>query len=113
MKNQQTLPKYTITPKPQLATIEIALRGVLAVATSYQPAAEELKKLLEQNEWKAVVVNLQEVEAISSEGISFLLRLFSTARLHRASLRLLNPQPQVEKILKLTGMDRVFEIARE
>lgn len=110
---QQNPPRYTLQTHPEQATIEIKLQGVLATTASYQALADELKTLLGQNHWKTVAVDLRQVEAITSEGISFLLQLLSIAKLARAHLKLLNPQPLVDKVLKLTGMDKVFEIVSE
>jgi anti-sigma B factor antagonist len=57
-----------------------------------------------------VVVDLTEVGYIDSVGLGTLVISLKHATEQRAKLRLVVTSPQIEKILKITGLQSVFEI---
>jgi anti-anti-sigma factor len=56
-----------------------------------------------------VVLNLAQVNRIDAWGLGVLLRLREWARLQRIQFKLMNTVNQVERLLHLTTLDRVFE----
>jgi anti-sigma B factor antagonist len=57
-----------------------------------------------------VVVDLTEVGYIDSVGLGTLVISLKHATEQRAKLRLVVTNPQIEKILKITGLQSIFEI---
>ena len=55
-------------------------------------------------------IDLAQTPFLDSCGVGALISLHKTVSSRRGSLRLLNPQPQVQQILELTQMDRIFQI---
>src|SRR5215813_7614878 len=62
-----------------------------------------------QQRSRNVVLDLTKVDAIDAAGIGALVSLQAAG----VYLKLLNPTQQVREVLKLTGMESVFEINQE
>ena len=56
------------------------------------------------------VVNLKDLEYISSAGLGTLLDVQKRLRASRAGLRLVSANKHIRDILRLSGFDRIFEI---
>ncbi len=65
--------------------------------------------VLEQSDAGMIVLNLAEVDRIDAWGVGVLLRLREWARAQGISFRLMNTVDQVERVLRVTRLDRVFE----
>jgi len=65
-----------------------------------------------KNGHKNLEVDLAATTFIDSCGLGALIALHKTACSRQGTLRLKNPQPQVNQILELTRMHRVFEIIK-
>ena len=61
---------------------------------------------------KNIDVDLSQATFIDSCGLGALIALHKTACARHGTLRLLRPQPQVQQILELTRMHRIFEIVK-
>ncbi len=62
--------------------------------------------------YRNLELDLSQTSFIDSCGLGALVALHKTARSREGKLRLLNPQPQVQQILDLTRLSRIFEVAR-
>ena len=60
----------------------------------------------------AIIVDLSEVTFLDSIGLSVLLAGRKRAQATGGDLSLRNPRPGVLKVLEITGLTKVFEIAR-
>lgn len=58
-----------------------------------------------------VVVDLRAVEFLDSTGLGVLVGGLKKARSHGGSLRLVCDQERLLKVFRITGLDKVFEIA--
>ena len=56
-----------------------------------------------------IVLNLAEVDRIDAWGVGVLLRLREWARSQGITLKLMNTVNQVERVLRLTRLDGIFE----
>jgi len=56
-----------------------------------------------------LVYDLSRVDAIDSTGLGFLVWSRKRAREQSGRLRLVTDRPQVQRVLKLTGLGRLFE----
>ncbi len=61
---------------------------------------------------KNIDVDLAHTTFIDSCGLGALIALHKTACAREGTVRLLHPQPQVQQILELTRMHRIFEIVK-
>jgi anti-anti-sigma factor len=65
--------------------------------------------VLEQADAGMIVLNLSEVERIDAWGLGVLLQLREWARSQGVAFKLMNSANQVQRLLQLTKLDRVFE----
>ncbi len=56
-----------------------------------------------------VVLNLAGVDFVDSSGLGLLVRLATSTRDTRAGIRFCNPVPAVDRIIKMTMLDRVLQ----
>ena len=62
---------------------------------------------------KPVIIDLSDVELITSVGIGMLLRNAQTLKLHGQPMILLNPNSKVETVLRLTNVHEVTPVEKE
>jgi len=65
--------------------------------------------VLGQTHTRMLVLDMAQVDRIDAGGLGVLLRLRKWARSNAIRLRLMNVMNQIEQVLKLTKLDRVFE----
>ena len=74
------------------------------------PEVEEaLQALLEKNFYK-IIVDFTQVNYISSGGLRVFLTVLKQTRSNNGDLKLVNLIPNVEKIFKLAGFTKIFNI---
>ncbi|MFG1603888.1 STAS domain-containing protein [Actinoplanes sp. NPDC049265] len=108
---------YSRTPDPQLdlgvrkqgPVVVITVAGELDMATV--PAlAEEIAATLDRMSPLTLTLDLSEVCFFSAAGITALLDARTTVADRGAHLTLRNPSPIVHQIMRLGGVDEIFEI---
>ena len=77
------------------------VQGAIAVDKKFSAIAEEKKK---------VVIDLSRVTFMASLGIRTLIMSCKTLASKGGDMVLLNPQPNVEKVLRTSGVDTVIQI---
>jgi anti-anti-sigma factor len=80
------------------------VQGALAIDKKFSAIAEEKKK---------VVIDLSQVTFLASLGIRTLIMSCKTLASKGGDMVLLNPQPNVEKVLRTSGVDTVIQIVRD
>ena len=65
-------------------------------------------ELDEGHSW--VLLNLAQVSFLDSTGLGVLVSCHTSARTRDGILKLLNPSPKVEDVLRITQTDQLFEI---
>jgi len=80
------------------------VQGAIAVDKKFSAIAEEKKK---------VVIDLSQVTFMASLGIRTLIMSCKTLAGKGGDMVLLNPQPNVEKVLRTSGVDTVIQIVRD
>lgn len=70
---------------------------------------EELDALLSTSQY-SIIVGFEEVNYISSSGLSVLLEALKRARKHEGDLKLAGLQPNVAKVFKVAGFTKIFNI---
>jgi anti-sigma B factor antagonist len=71
-----------------------------------------VKELLEKGTQK-ILVNLVNVLYMDSSRIGDLVGSYTSAQKQSAKLKLLRPQPQVHKLLAITGLTAIFDIFQD
>ena len=80
------------------------VQGAIAVDKKFSAIAYEKKK---------VVIDLSQVTFMASLGIRTLIMSCKTLASKGGDMVLLNPQPNVEKVLRTSGVDTVIQIVRD
>ena len=86
----------------------LALGGELDISTA--PDLEEAIQKLEAGEPPLLIIDLTDLDFIDSAGLHILLEAHQRARNTNRRLVLLHPCPMVQRVLRISGMDRVFEL---
>ena len=95
--------------KPDVYVIEIEGRIDAHTAPKVE---EELQRLKEKNVVK-VIVDFEKVNYISSGGLRVFLTALKWTRAQSGDLKLVNLVPNVEKIFKLAGFTKIFNIMND
>src|SRR5687767_3912944 len=62
---------------------------------------------------KPVIVNLQQVTMITSTGVGMLIAASNALRAHKVPMVLFQPQPSVEKVILLSGLQQILPIEHD
>jgi len=110
--------KKGAAPKSMVATREadgvvIAdMAGKIALAEGTGLLRDTVHGFLAQGQ-NRIVLNLTEVDFIDSAGLGELVRTHASVRSHGGQLKLVKPSETVHKLLKITKLDRVFDIEQD
>lgn len=98
---------YNIVEKNDIVfvTVNSQMMGG-AVATDLK---EKFHTLLKENK-KNIVVNMHQVDRMNSSGLGILIGGLNSLRSADGDLKLLNISSKVQELLKITKLDRVFEV---
>jgi len=72
---------------------------------------EEIKKLIEEGK-KNFIFDFSKCNFIDSTGLGALVSIYKKCAEKGGSIKLKSLRPEVEKLFKLTRLDRVFEICQ-
>jgi anti-sigma B factor antagonist len=86
----------------------ISVRGRMDTVSSKDVEAS-LSRAAEDGR-KRIVVNMSDVDYISSMGLRVLVAAYKRQKKEHGSLELVSLQPHVQNIFKIAGLDRVFPI---
>ncbi len=89
----------------------ISLKGMLD-AYSYEPFERALNGLLDNQHYK-IVIDLTNLNYISSYGMGLLIGALGIAQQNRGNIILLNPKSSVKDIVELLGMNHIFPIVMD
>jgi len=70
----------------------------------------EVDKQLEKKQFHHLIINLEKVEFIDSSGLGAILGRYKKISATGGKIALINPQPQVMRILELSGFTRIMPI---
>jgi anti-sigma B factor antagonist len=94
----------------EAGVVIIDLRGEIDVSTA--PDLRNILIGLVENNAGPVLVNLSNVLYMDSAGLSVLIAAHRKAQNAGGVLGLVNPQQPIQQVLKLTRVDKVFQIFR-
>ncbi|MGQ0602741.1 MAG: STAS domain-containing protein [Anaerolineales bacterium] len=100
----------------QIATQEqgnvavVAVNGRVDSATA--PDLENALKKLVETEKTQIVLDLVDVEYMSSAGLRAMVSTLKSVKRVNGDLRVANPSPRVDEVLRLAGLTSIFSIYR-
>ena len=89
--------------------IIVDIEGRLVAGVGDELLREIINELLAEG-WKKIVLNLKAVTILDSSGIGEVVAGWKLAHRFDAELKLLRPQPQVERTLKLAQILPLLEV---
>jgi anti-sigma B factor antagonist len=99
-----------ITNHRQLGTVAIVdLRGSIDLGEASLTLRRTIRDLVESGRTK-VILNFSEVNSIDSAGIGELAGAYVPVKSKGGELKFLNPTKKVHDMLKITQLDKVFEV---
>lgn len=101
-------PGLRVEPRRQESAMVLEIAGDVDAANAHVLREAVLAAIAESP--AVVVVDLTEVGYIDSVGLGTLVVSLKHAIEQRAKLRLVVTSPQIEKVLKITGLLGVFEV---
>jgi anti-sigma B factor antagonist len=98
----------------EIATKEHNRVSIMAVSGRVDSATapdleNSLKKLVESDKTQ-IVLDLKDVEYMSSAGLRAMVSTLKAVKRVNGDLRLANPSPRVEEVLRLAGLTSIFSI---
>ncbi len=99
---------FEVSDSEQPGVLVLHARGEIDVATS--PELHELLVAVIERAPQLVIVDLTEVSFIDSTGLGVLVGAVRDVRAGGGDMRLVVTQPQIIKLLELTGLDEVFSV---
>lgn len=97
--------KFTIEEREDIVIIR--LEGDVVGGPDAASVSEKIRNFLSQG-IKKFIVDLHNVKWMNSSGLGTLIGCLTTVRNNNGKLSLLHIPPKVEKLLKLTKLERVF-----
>jgi anti-sigma B factor antagonist len=91
-----------------IAPIPFHVPSDIDTATAWELRPQLISEL--QRHGKELVLDLEAVHFIDSTGLGMLVSVLKEARKAGGSVRLINPNREVMRLLQITGLERVFEI---
>lgn len=85
---------------------DVVLKGEVDISNASQ-LREELKTMLEEKT-AVVEMDIKELSYIDSTGLGVIIGTYKRMEEKGLSLKLRNPAENVKKLLKITGLDRIF-----
>lgn len=99
--------EITIRERDGVRILELVGRLSLEVGAQalYSAVRQEL-----DNGHKKILLEMSRVTFIDSTGLGKLIACLTSASTRSATIKLLNPSPKVEDVLRITETDKLFEI---
>jgi anti-sigma B factor antagonist len=98
--------EFTITVSQRAGRAIVEVRGELDAATG--PTLSDAVSALTRDGLAGVVINLDEVTFVDSKGLSALLDSHREATRRNMTLGVVNLQPAVAKLFRISGVDAVL-----
>lgn len=90
---------------------EVKVIGEIDIESA-QKLEEKMLEIIEENN-KSVILNIEEVDYIDSTGLGMFIKMVKRLKEKGNDLYFINPQKNVRKLFKITGLNKVFNIREE
>lgn len=99
--------KFDVRPKGNNITL-VVLRGEIGIDTVGH-FKDKLEAIVNEGK-KRLVMDLQEVNYLSAMGLGVIAATLRKVKKDKGDLKFVNPSMQIQELLDLTRMTKVFEI---
>jgi anti-sigma B factor antagonist len=107
--NRRDTAKNTVTSRQLNGAVVADIFGKIALAEGTGMLRETVRNFLEHGH-NRILLNLEGVDFIDSAGLGELVRTHASVRSRGGHLKLVNPSASVHHLLRITKLDRVFDI---
>jgi anti-sigma B factor antagonist len=94
----------------EVAVVDVV--GRIALANGTALVRDAVRSLLEEGR-NRIVLNLAAVDFVDSSGLGELVRTHASVRGHGGELKILNPSKHLHDLLRMSKLDRVFDIVQD
>lgn len=98
-----------LSQKEKEGVVVLTLEGEMVGGPAATQLTETLHDLIEQGK-KQILVDLKQVDWMNSSGLGILIGAITTVRNSGGDLKLMNLSQKPMQLLKITHLDRVFDI---
>jgi anti-sigma B factor antagonist len=102
-------PKSSVSLRQASGAVIADIIGKIALAEGTALLRETVQNFLKHGH-NRILLNLERVAFIDSAGLGELVRAHATIRSHEGQLKLVKPSASVHNLLRMTKLDRVFDI---
>ncbi|MBN2899234.1 MAG: STAS domain-containing protein [Clostridia bacterium] len=85
---------------------DISLAGDVDIVSSVE-LKDNVNVLLDRDE-KSIQINCEHLSYIDSTGLGVLISLLKRVKKNGNEIEITNAQPNISKLLKITGLDKIF-----
>jgi anti-sigma B factor antagonist len=107
--NRRVTAKNTVTSRQVKGAVVADIVGKIALAEGTGMLRDTVRNFLEHGH-NGILLNLAGVDFIDSAGLGELVRTHASVRSRGGHLKLVNPSASVHHLLRITKLDRVFDI---
>jgi anti-sigma B factor antagonist len=107
--NRRVTAKNTVTLRQAHGAVVADIVGKIALAEGTGMLRDTVRNFLERGH-NRILLNLEGVDFIDSAGLGELVRTHASVRSRGGHLKLVNPSASVHHLLRITKLDRVFDI---
>ncbi len=107
--NRRVTAKNTVTSRQANGAVVADIVGKIALAEGTGMLRDTVRNFLEHGH-NRILLNLEGVDFIDSAGLGELVRSHASIRSRGGQLKLVNPSASVHHLLRITKLDRVFDI---
>jgi anti-sigma B factor antagonist len=107
--NRRVTAKNTVTLRQANGAVVADIIGKIALAEGTGMLRDTVRNFLERVH-NRILLNLEGVDFIDSAGLGELVRTHASVRSRGGHLKLVNPSASVHHLLRITKLDRVFDI---
>jgi anti-sigma B factor antagonist len=107
--NRRVTAKNTVTLRQANGAVVADIVGKIALAEGTGMLRDTVRNFLERGH-NRILLNLEGVDFIDSAGLGELVRTHASVRSRGGHLKLVNPSASVYHLLRITKLDRVFDI---
>lgn len=98
--------------KLQVQNEKVIVTGITELVAANSFAFRDQVRATMSDAQRDIEIDLSGINFMDSSGLGALIGLHKTTRCRKGAVRLLNPTPQVEQILRLTRTHRLFEVVK-
>jgi anti-sigma B factor antagonist len=106
---RRATPNSTVTSRQLKGAVVAHIVGKIALSEGTGLLRNTIRNFLEHGH-NQILLNLEDVDFIDSAGLGELVRTHASIRSRGGELKLVNPSTHVRQLLRITKLDRVFDI---